>query len=189
MLRSFTRLAKISYQGHTPKISPKAWVAKSADIIGQVEIGDDSSVWYNCVIRGDADKIVIGKRTNIQDGTVIHCRGGDLGGGVPQSTIIGDDVTVGHQALLHACILEDRSFVGMQACVMDFARVESGGMVAAGAMVTGKTVVKSGELWGGRPAKKMRDLSKEEIEFLKLSADVYAENGRKHKSGCKEVEE
>lgn len=139
------------------------------------------------MLRGDGERISIGRRTNIQDGTVIHVRSDELGGGNAQGTIIGNDVTVGHQALLHACILEDRSFVGMQACVMDFARVESGAMVAAGAMVLSKTVVKSGELWGGRPAKKMRDLTEKEKAFLTLSAEKYAEFAQRHKKEAKNL--
>ena len=186
LTRSF---AVHSFEGHAPKISDKVgFVAPSADLVGRVTVDEDASIWYNCTLRADVNTISVGRGSNIQDGTVIHCRSGELGG-EPNPTTIGEDVTVGHSCLLHACTLKDRSFVGMQACVMDFAVVEEGAMVAAGALVPMGKVVKAGELWAGRPAKKVRDLTEKELEFVKVkSPKEYAGFARRHREGTKEVE-
>ncbi len=158
-----------------PKIHDTAFIAPSASIIGDVKIGKDSNIWYGCVLRGDVNNIKIGERTNIQDGTVIHVTT-DF-----QGTYIGDDVTVGHNAIIHACTLEDLSFVGMGACVMDGAVVESNAMLAAGALLTPNKSIPSGELWAGSPAKYMRDLTEKELDYIKWSAPHYVELGREHK--------
>lgn len=165
----------LPYKGIIPKIHEDAFVAPSASIIGDVEIGEGSSIWYNCALRGDVNDIKIGKRTNIQDGTVIHVTT-DFSG-----TYVGDDVTVGHSAILHACTVEDFGFVGMQACVMDGAVVEGQAMLAAGALLTPNKRVPKGQLWAGSPAKYMRDLTKEELDYIKWSAPHYAELGQEHK--------
>ena len=173
------------YRGIMPKIHPEAFVAETAVIVGDVEIGAGSSIWYGCVVRGDVNKIRIGRNTNIQDGTVIHVnhdRSGDdyreTGGGMP--TFIGDDITVGHMALLHACHLESGSFIGMRAVVMDQAVVKKNAMVAAGALVSPGKVVESGQLWAGTPAKYRRDLSQEELDFFPYSARNYAALGQSY---------
>ena len=150
------------------------FVAETACLIGNVRIGTESSIWYGCTIRGDVNDVTIGKRSNIQDGTVIHVSS------TTQGTYVGDDVTVGHMALLHACTIGDRAFIGMKACIMDDAKVEDEAMVAAGALVTPGTVVPSGQLWGGVPAKYMRDLSEDEIEFLTFSASRYVQLSREY---------
>ncbi len=167
-----------SYRGITPRISNDAFIAENAVIIGDVEIGAGTSVWYNCVLRGDVNSITIGENTNIQDGTIIHVNhdrtGGDYretGGGIP--TRIGNGVTVGHMALLHACEIEGDAFIGMRSVVMDKAIVETNAMVAAGALVTPGKVVPTGELWSGSPAKKFRDLKPAELEEIKYSAANY----------------
>ncbi len=174
------------FRGLTPKIHESAFIADGAVIIGDVEIGPESSVWYGCVIRGDVNRIRIGARTNIQDGTVIHCNtdrsGGDYretGGGVP--THIGDDITIGHMALLHACRLEDGCFIGMRSVVMDEAVIESRAMVAAGAVVTPRKRVESGQLWTGSPAKYARDLTDGELAFFPDSVAGYVALGQRHK--------
>ena len=160
------------YKDITPTIDLSTFVAETAVIIGDVTLGAESSIWYGCVLRGDVNNIIIGARTNIQDGTVIHVSS------TTQGTYIGDDVTVGHMALLHACTIGNRAFIGMKACVMDDAVVEDEAMVAAGALVTpGKRVPKH-QLWGGSPARFMRDLTSEEIEFLQFSADRYVKLSR-----------
>lgn len=162
------------YNGIRPEIAADVFIAETATVIGQVEIGAASSIWYGCVLRGDGNVISIGARTNIQDGTVIHVnheREGALG----TRTTIGDDITVGHMALLHACTLEDGCFIGMKACIMDGVVVESGGMVAAGALVTPGKRVKRGELWAGSPAKLLRLLSDKEMAYFAYSAAHYAE--------------
>ncbi len=158
-----------SHKGFTPKIEGSAFIAENAVVIGNVEIGEQSSIWYGCVLRGDVHEIRIGKRSNIQDGSVIHVTEGRFG------TYIGDDVLVGHNAVIHGCTLKDGAFVGMGAVVLDGAVVEGGAMVAAGALVAPGKVVKSGELWGGNPARKMRDLTAEQIAGLKGGTDHYVE--------------
>ncbi len=174
------------FRGLVPKIAPDVFIAETAAVIGDVEIGAGSSIWYGCVLRADINKIRIGRNTNIQDGTVIHCnhdRHGDYretGGGEP--ALIGDNVVVGHMALLHACTLEDNAFIGMRAVVMDRATVETGAMVAAGAVVTPGKRVPAGELWAGMPARRVRILSEEDRALGPYIADHYkmlaAEHGR-----------
>lgn len=158
----------------SPEIDASAFIAENAVIVGDVKIGAESSIWYGCVLRGDVNNIKIGQRTNIQDGTIVHVSS------TTQGTYIGNDVTVGHMALLHACTIGDRAFIGMQACVMDDAIIEEEAMVAAGALVTPGKRVPSHELWGGRPAKFMRKLTEDEIGFLKFSAQRYVTLSREY---------
>ena len=160
----------IAYKDIVPKIDSGAFIAPTAAIIGDVSIGEGSGVWFNCVIRGDVEPITIGKNTNIQDGTVIHCT---RDGG---KTIIGNNVTVGHKALLHACHLMDECFIGMGAIIMDNVVVESGAMVAAGSLVTPNKIVREGELWAGNPAKFFRNLKQEEKDFIMISANNYSKH-------------
>jgi carbonic anhydrase/acetyltransferase-like protein (isoleucine patch superfamily) len=162
----------LPYRGKLPVIAGSAFIAANAVVTGDVEIGPDSGIWFGCVLRGDVHHIRVGARTNIQDGTVVHCTRNRF------PCLIGSDVTVGHGAVLHACILEDGCFVGMGACVLDGARVESGAMVAAGALVTPGKIVKKGELWAGNPAKMMRALSPEEQAAFMVSAAHYVELAR-----------
>jgi carbonic anhydrase/acetyltransferase-like protein (isoleucine patch superfamily) len=165
----------LPYRGLAPKIADEAFIAPNAVITGDVEIGADTGIWFGCVIRGDVNHIRIGARTNIQDGTIIHCSRDKF------PCLIGDDITVGHGAILHACVLEDGCFVGMGATVMDGARVESGAMVAAGALVTPGKLVKKGELWAGNPAKPMRALTEAELAFFPVSAEHYVNLARDYK--------
>ncbi|MDH5723550.1 MAG: gamma carbonic anhydrase family protein [Alphaproteobacteria bacterium] len=158
-----------------PKIAQSAFIAPSASIIGDVEIGEDTSIWYNCVVRGDTHNIRIGKSTNIQDGSIVHVTQDG------HNTIIGDHVTIGHSAIIHACTVEDFGFVGMQACMMDGAVVEEYAMLAAGALLTPNKRVPKGQLWAGRPAKYVRDLTQEELDYIKWSAPHYVELGQEHK--------
>lgn len=169
----------LPYKGKSPIIHQSAFVAPNAVIIGDVEIGANTSFWFNCVARGDMNEIRIGENTNIQDGTIIHVDSKTYG------TFIGNNVTVGHMCLLHACTLKDDSMVGMQATVMDGAVVESGSLIAAGALVTPGKHVGPGELWAGSPAKKLRNVGDREKDMLdyiwpgyvKLSKD-YIEAGQ-----------
>ncbi|MFC4351458.1 gamma carbonic anhydrase family protein [Fodinicurvata halophila] len=176
----------LPYRGMEPRIDPDAFIAETAVIIGDVEIGPASSIWYGCVLRGDVNAIRVGRNTNVQDGTIVHCNhdpNGDYretGGGMP--THIGDNITIGHMALIHACKLEDDCFIGMRSVVMDDAVVESRAMVAAGAVVTpGKRVPKH-ELWAGTPAKLQRQLREEELEYFAYSADQYAKLAASYRS-------
>ncbi len=160
-----------------PKIAGDAFIAANATVIGDVEIGALSGIWFGCVVRGDGNSIRIGERTNIQDGTVIHVNAERDGGrgAVGWRTTIGSDITVGHMALLHACTLEDGAFVGMKAVVMDGCVVEGQGMVAAGALLTPGKRVRKGELWAGSPARLMRQMSAAEFEYLAYSARHYVD--------------
>ena len=169
----------LPFQGVYPKIHEDAFVAETAVVIGNVEIGPGASIWYGCVLRGDINWIRIGRDTNIQDGTVIHVNHDRVGdGGMPTS--IGDEVTVGHMALLHACTVEDRAFIGMRAAVMDQAVVESGAMVAAGALVTPRKRVGSGELWAGTPARRLREMSEADLAEGPYIAKHYRELAAAH---------
>ncbi len=152
----------ISFNGKTPRIDPSAFVAPGCRIIGDVEIGPEASIWYNCVLRGDVNAIRVGARTNIQDGTVVHCDSGHdgLGG---HATIIGEDVLIGHLAMVHGTTLRDRSFVGLGAITMDGTVIESGGMLAAGGMLTPGKIIGANEMWGGRPARLMRTLTDDQV--------------------------
>lgn len=152
-----------------PGLGAGVFLAPGARVIGDVEIGANSSIWFNCVIRGDVNRIRIGARTNIQDGSVVHVTTRK------HETIIGSDVLIGHMALIHGCTLEDGAFIGMGAIVMDGCVVEGGGMVAAGALLTPGKAVKSGQLWAGRPARYVRDLTAEEIEHQTGAGRAYAD--------------
>jgi carbonic anhydrase/acetyltransferase-like protein (isoleucine patch superfamily) len=139
-----------------PKIDPTAWIAPTAVLIGDVRIGPNASIWFNCVLRGDTNPIIVGARSNIQDGTIIHVDHGE------NPTIVGEDVTVGHGAILHACRINDRAFIGMGATVLDGAVVEEAGLLAArGFLGPGKRIGRQ-ELWMGSPAKFVRLMTDEE---------------------------
>lgn len=160
--------------GVSPQISAKAFIAPGASVIGNVEIGEDSGIWFSCVVRGDVNYVRIGSRTNVQDGTVIHVTRHT------GPTIIGSNITIGHSALLHACTLEDGCFIGMRATLMDGVVVESGAQVAAGALVTPNKRVPKGQLWAGSPAKYFRDLTEEEQRFIPISAENYVKHAREY---------
>jgi carbonic anhydrase/acetyltransferase-like protein (isoleucine patch superfamily) len=158
-----------------PRIADSAYVDPAAIVIGDVEIGADSSIWPSAVVRGDVHRIRIGARTNIQDGSIVHVThdGPHTPGGFP--TVIGDDVTIGHAAVIHACTLGDACLIGMHATVLDGASVLKHGFVGAGAVVSPGKTVGEGELWLGNPARMVRRLSDEEIERLYYSARKYVE--------------
>lgn len=159
----------LPYKGIMPRIAEGVFIAPNATIIGDVEIGAGSNIWFGCVIRGDVCPIRIGERTNIQDGTVIHVTR-KVG-----PTTIGSGITIGHSALLHACTLEDDCFIGMHATVMDHAVVEKGAMLAAGALLAPHKRVPTGELWAGNPAKLFREMKQSEKDFIPVSAQNYVE--------------
>ncbi len=170
-----------AFEGRRPRIDDTAFIADNATVIGDVEIGADSSIWYGSVVRGDVNAIRIGRDTNIQDGTVIHVNHDRLGDG-GMRTVIGDRVTVGHLAMLHACVLETGAFVGMRATVMDAAVVEGGGMLAAGALLTPGKRVRSGQLWAGSPAKFRRDLTQDEIDYIPYVNRHYVQLAARHRA-------
>ena len=157
-----------------PTIGLRVFVDPAAVVIGDVVIGDDSSIWPGTVIRGDVIYIRIGARTNIQDGTIVHVsHDGPYGNPGGFATIIGDDVTIGHGAIVHACIIEDACLIGMGSTVLDGAIVRKHGFVGAGALIPPGKTVGSGELWLGNPAKCVRMLGPREIEQLYYSAQHY----------------
>ncbi len=158
------------YTNTLPQISSETFIAPSADIIGDVEIGSQSGIWFNTTIRGDVSTIRIGDRVNIQDGSVVHVSRYDGG-----QTIIGNDITIGHMALIHACELQDGCFIGMKAMVMDHAVVEAGAMVAAGSLVPPGKVVKSGQLWMGSPARYTRDLTDDDRAEMVANCQNYVD--------------
>lgn len=160
----------LPFRNHVPAIAPDAFVAANATLIGQVEIGARANIWFGCVLRGDLAPIHVGALTNVQDGTVVHVSSVANG-----ATWIGERVTIGHMALIHACRLEDRCFVGMKACVMDGAVVETGAWIGAGAVVTPGKRVKSGELWAGTPARLLRAVTAEEAHYIETLPERYAE--------------
>jgi carbonic anhydrase/acetyltransferase-like protein (isoleucine patch superfamily) len=160
----------------SPRIGRAVWIAPGAIVIGDVTIGDGSSVWFNCVLRGDTNSISIGSRSNIQDGTIIHVDPG------PMSTTIEDDVTIGHGSIIHGCRLMDRAFIGMGAVILNGATIESDGMLAAGAVLTSGKRIQTGELWAGSPAKLFRKLRDDELVEIRRNADHYTRNGQMFRS-------
>ena len=162
-----------------PQIAESAWIDDSAVVIGNVIIGDNSSVWPLTVIRGDVNSIAIGARSNIQDGSVLHVtHAGKHYDGAPLS--IGDDVTVGHKVILHACTIGDRCLIGMGAIIMDNTVVEDDVIIGAGSLIAENKTLQSGYLYLGSPAKKIRRLTDRELKFLRYSADHYVELAKKH---------
>jgi len=150
------------FQGIYPEIDQDVFVSDTSVIIGDVNIGSQSSIWFNVIIRGDVNSIRIGRRTNIQDLSLLHVTGKKGEGRFGFPLLIGDNVTVGHKVTLHGCTVENSAFIGMNAVVMDGVIVGEGAMVAAGSLVTEKTVIPPWTLWMGSPAKFKRALSDEE---------------------------
>ncbi|MBT7950795.1 MAG: gamma carbonic anhydrase family protein [Gammaproteobacteria bacterium] len=170
------------YRDKTPIIAESAYVDESAVVIGDVKIGEDSSIWPMVVIRGDDQAIVIGDRTNIQDGTVIHVASDNelFPGGIP--AIVGDDVVVGHKALLHACTIGNRCLIGMSSTVLDGAVIEDDVILGAGSLVAPGKRLESGYLYVGSPAKRVRKLGDKEKYFLKYAAGHYVELKNEYKT-------
>jgi carbonic anhydrase/acetyltransferase-like protein (isoleucine patch superfamily) len=164
------------FNGILPQIAESAFIAPGAQIIGDVSIGPESSVWYNCVVRGDVERITIGARSNIQDGSIVHVTTRT------HSTEIQDDVLVGHTAIIHGCVLESWSFVGMGTLVLDGCVLETDAMLAAGSLLPPGKRVPRGQLWTGRPARYTRDLSQEEITRNREGAASYVLNARLHRA-------
>lgn len=168
--------------GVAPTVDPTAWVAPNAAVIGNVHLGPGVTIWFGCTLRGDTNHIRIGARTNVQDNSVLH-----VNPGAEWSCDVGEDVTIGHMALVHACRLEDFAFVGMGATVLDGAVIERGAMLAAGALLTPGKRIPGRELWGGRPARKMRDLPDDERARMDDIAVRYAALGQHYGRTLKQV--
>ena len=163
---------------HYPEIDASAYIAETAAIVGAVRISSNSSIWHQVTLRGDNNFITVGEGTNIQDNSCVHISSHNY------PTIIGNYVNIGHCALVHACHLHDHAFVGMGSIVMDGSIIETDGMLAAGSLLTARKRIPAGELWAGRPAQKMRDLSADEIADNRRIAQHYIEVGRAHRLGA-----
>ena len=158
----------LKFKEFYPSIHPSAWIAPSADVIGQVSIGENSSVWFQCVLRSDVNKTIIGKNTNIQDLSMIHTD-------VDTQTIIGDNVTIGHKVMLHGCKIEDNCLIGMSATILDNAVIGKGSIVGANSLVTSGKVFPPNSLIMGSPAKVVKQLIKEDEEKLIKHAAHYVD--------------
>ncbi len=167
----------VAYDGKMPRIAASVLVAPGSVVVGDVEIGEDSSVWFQTVIRGDVNWVRIGARTNVQDHSVVHVTSGT------HPTVVGDDVTIGHRVVLHGCTVKDRCLVGIGAIVLDGAVVGPDAMVGAGALVPPGMIVPPGKLVLGAPAKVKRDLRPEEIAFFRTSAANYAGYAARYRQG------
>lgn len=157
----------LSVKGIAPQIDDTCFIAENATIVGDVVLGRDCSVWFTAVIRGDVNSIRIGERTNIQDGAVIHCTYQKA------PTTIGNNVSVGHRAIVHGCTIGDNALIGMGAIVMDHAEVKDNCIIAAGAVVLENTICESGCIYAGIPAKKVKELSPQQIDNLRKTAQNY----------------
>jgi carbonic anhydrase/acetyltransferase-like protein (isoleucine patch superfamily) len=164
------------FRGVTPRVHPSCFVEDSAQVVGDVELGEDSSVWFNAVLRGDVNPIRIGKRTNIQDLTLVHVTT------EKHATHVGDDVTVGHRVILHGCVVGHRVLVGMGAILMDGVEVGDECIIGAGALLTPGTTVPPGSLVVGSPGKVKRPITEEERAFLRLSAQHYVQLAAEHRA-------
>ncbi len=170
-----------TYRHWSPQIATSAWLAPTADVIGRVEIGAESSVWYQSVLRGDVHDIKIGARTNIQDHSTIHTSHGVA------ACVIGDDVTVGHRCILHGCEIQNLCLVGMGSLIMDQAVLEEGCFLAAGSLVPERKILRGGYLYAGSPARERRVLNDEEKEFLATSAKHYVHIAQTHQEHSQRV--
>ena len=170
-----------TFNGKFPRIAKDAWVDPSAVIIGDVEIGTNSSVWPLTVVRGDIHRIRIGARTNIQDGSVLHVTHDSRFSPGGHPLLIGDGVTAGHKVMLHGCEIGDFCLIGMGSTVMDGARLESRLILAAGSLVPGGKVLEGGYLWRGAPAQRARELTEKEVEYLEYVAENYVRLSRAYR--------
>lgn len=173
-------MAIYAIDGVAPHIAATAWVADSAQVMGQVELGEGASVWFGAVVRGDTDRITIGAGSNIQDASVLHV---DFG----KPLVVGERVTVGHQVMLHGCTIGDETLIGIGAIVLNGARIGKNCLVGAGALVTEGKEFPDGSMIIGSPAKAVRELSPEHIEGLRQSARHYMDNARRFQSGLRKL--
>ena len=173
-------MAIYELDGVAPRVAASAWVADTAQVIGNVVLGENASVWFGTVVRGDTEAITIGAGTNIQDASVLHA---DFG----QPLIIGERVTVGHQVMLHGCTIGDETLIGIGAIVLNGARIGKNCLVGAGALVTEGKEFPDGSMILGSPAKVVRQLTPEQIEGLRQSARHYMENARRFKAGLRKL--
>ncbi|MCF7904307.1 MAG: gamma carbonic anhydrase family protein [Candidatus Marinimicrobia bacterium] len=165
-----------AYEGILPTIHPDAWIAETAVIIGDVKIGANSSVWYNTVLRGDLHKIRIGENVNIQDGAILHVEHGD------GPCIVGDRVTVGHQCIIHGCVVEDDALIGMGATILSWSKIGSGALIGAGALVKEYENIPSRTLWAGVPAKQRSEVDDDLFQRMKAGWQHYVRLAGEYRS-------
>ncbi len=173
-------MALYELDGIAPQVHESAWVADSAQVMGQVSLAEDASVWFGAVVRGDTEHIRVGRRSNIQDASVLHADRG-------MPLTIGNDVTVGHQVMLHGCTIGDGSLIGIQAVVLNGARIGRNCLVGAGSLVTEGKEFPDGSMILGSPAKVVRQLTPEQIEGLQRSAQGYRDNARRFRAGLRKI--
>jgi carbonic anhydrase/acetyltransferase-like protein (isoleucine patch superfamily) len=173
-------MAIYALDGAAPKIADSAWVADSAQVMGDVEIAEDASIWFGVVIRGDTETIRIGRGSNIQDLSVLHADHG-------MPLTVGEDVTVGHQVMLHGCTVGDGSLIGIGAVVLNGAKIGKGCLVGAGSLVTEGKEFPDGSMILGSPAKVVRQLTPEQLEGLRQSAKHYVDNAQRFRTGLKKI--
>lgn len=173
-------MAVYELEGVQPEIASSAWIADSAQVIGKVHVAADASIWFGVVARGDTDQITVGEGTNVQDASVLHA---DLG----SPLVIGRHVTVGHQVMLHGCTIGDESLIGIGAIVLNGAKIGKNCLVGAGALVTEGKEFPDGSMIIGSPAKAVRQLTPEQIEGLRRSAQHYIDNARRFKTGLRKL--
>lgn len=169
-------MIKKSFKGHSPKIHRDAWVAENAVIIGDVEIGAGTSIWYNVVIRGDLNKIRIGENVNVQDGAILHVESED------GPCLIGDRVTIGHQSIVHGCIVKDDALIGMGATVLSWAKIDEGALVAAGALVKEHEHIPARTLWAGIPARQRAEIDEDMFQRMQTGWKHYVELAESYRS-------
>lgn len=174
-------MAMYELDGVAPSVPESAWIADNAQVMGDVVLGEDASVWFGAVVRGDTDRITIGAGSNIQDASVLHADRG-----VPLT--IGARVTVGHQVMLHGCTIGDESLIGIGAVVLNGARIGKNCLVGAGALVTEGKEFPDGSMILGSPARVVKQLTPEQIEGLRYSAQNYVENARRFKKGLRKID-
>ena len=174
-------MAIYELDGVAPQVAASAWVAGSAEVMGNVRLGEDASVWFATVVRGDCESISIGAGSNVQDASVLHA---DIG----QPLVIGERVTVGHQVMLHGCTIGDESLIGIGAVVLNGARIGKHCLVGAGSLVTEGKEFPDGSMILGSPARVVRQLSPEQIEGLRQSARHYMDNARRFKAGLRQLD-
>ena len=175
-------MAKYELDGVQPEVAETAWIADSAQVIGRVVMGPDSSVWFGSVLRGDNDPITVGEGSNVQDGSVLHTDKG-------KPLDIGKHVTIGHNVILHGCTIGDESLIGMGAIVLNGAKIGKHCLVGAGALVTENKEFPDGSLIVGNPAKVVRQLTEEQIAGLKRSAQGYMANAKRFRAGLRKLPE
>lgn len=157
----------LDIKGKSPKYGEECWFAPNATLVGDIEMGNECTIWFNAVVRADVNQIVMGNKVNIQDGAVIHCTYEKT------KTTIGHNVSIGHNAILHGCVVDDEVLIGMGAIVMDGAKIGKNAIIGAGAVVTQNTIVPPGTVWAGNPAKYLKDVNESLAEVFLRTANNY----------------